>query len=66
MSGYEWPSDDVLRAGVEARGVGWTAKELGVPETSLRNRLRARDLPTRKAPVKLEPSDALKKIADLL
>lgn len=66
MSGYEWPPDDVLRASVEAHGVSWTARELDCGSEALRRHMGKRGLPTKAAPRKLEASDAMKKVAELL
>jgi|GEM_PF-5892341 len=65
MGKYEWPEDAILRRGVEAKGVEWVAKELGVSSASLRRHLIARSLPTRTTARKLKPSEALKKVAAL-
>lgn len=65
MAKYEWPDDEILKAGVEAHGVAWLAGELGVTRTTLRDYLTSRDLPTKALPKKLEVSDALKAVADL-
>lgn len=66
MSTYEWPPDDVLRAAVEKHGVSWTARELDCGPDALRRYLTKRKLPTKAAPRRLEPSDAMKKVAELL
>ncbi len=64
-SQYEWPDDGILKAAVEKESVKWLADELGVPEQTLRSHLRKRGLPT-SSPKKLEISDALRKVADLV
>jgi len=60
---YEWPEDKILKAAVEERGQGWLAKELGISRATLDSHLHRRGLPTKRKAVKLEISDALKKVA---